>query len=272
MKLCAYNNLIIKTNFTNNTNTEYIKNNNIIQYREDQIISNAEVKYVNYKNREISNKIYTIQLNVKKSFIFFILLMIFITVNSLTTLSSNSKNKSKIKALSHSYSNTKFNSNKSNKKSKASSKYNKQYILSRNPSSYSNIRHFSPLYNPTIYFPHNRLVRASSFFHKRYNDNLYYDNQEDFNKKLNCNEICQTKHSLAQCNLGIIAGESINPVEYSFLTCSCISDFSSPGVSSNIFTYNEWCFNVFGCYRAVKGRCLESKKQVVNVSNRNPHF
>lgn len=124
--------------------------------------------------------------------------------------------------------------------------------MMRIPSAFRNL---PPLFNPSIYFPRNKFITANTLPSQ-------YPENEDINSKRNCNDLCLLYHSRVLCNLGIVAGESIEPVNYSFLTCTCISDEHTRGGNtiSNIHTHSEWCFNPFGCYRAIGNKCKEIKK------------
>lgn len=117
------------------------------------------------------------------------------------------------------------------------------------------MRKLPPMYNYSVHFPRNKFVTALTL------PSQYPD--EDLFEKKNCNEVCQYKHSKLICNLGIVSGEAKEPENISYLTCACISNnlMRGQGTQVNIHTHADWCFNVFGCYKSLHGKCNEIKKQ-----------
>ena len=109
-----------------------------------------------------------------------------------------------------------------------------------------------PLTQPYTYFPRERFMTPSML-----------PGRVDFSqysKKSNCFDVCNEKHSKVNCNLGIVPGESASG-QYSFLTCSCISNqlIQDERTYANIHIHGDWCFDVYGCYRSIKGKCKELK-------------
>ena len=104
-----------------------------------------------------------------------------------------------------------------------------------------------------VRFPNNRYVTVDTLPN-------YEVNKENHLGKINCNEACSNYHHVNNCNLGIVTGESSDK-EFSFLTCACVSDLLilGKGTDVNVVTHKNWCFDVYGCYKSVKGKCLERK-------------